>query len=57
MHLIDTGHHVMGASAVVSTHIPQAVGYAFALKQKGADGWSLVSLVTGRWTRVSSTRA
>jgi TPP-dependent pyruvate/acetoin dehydrogenase alpha subunit len=32
MHLIDTAAGVMGASAVVSTTIPQAVGYAYALK-------------------------
>ncbi|HEY0256209.1 MAG TPA: thiamine pyrophosphate-dependent dehydrogenase E1 component subunit alpha [Candidatus Methylacidiphilales bacterium] len=32
MHLIDVKHNVMGASAVVSTTIPQAVGYAYALK-------------------------
>ena len=31
MHLIDVTHHVMGASAVVGTTIPQAVGYAYAL--------------------------
>jgi TPP-dependent pyruvate/acetoin dehydrogenase alpha subunit len=32
MHLIDVAAGVMGASAVVGTTIPQAVGYAFALK-------------------------
>jgi TPP-dependent pyruvate/acetoin dehydrogenase alpha subunit len=32
MHLIDTAHGVMGASAVVGTTIPQAVGYALARK-------------------------
>lgn len=32
MHLIDVAHGVMGASAVVGTGIPQAVGYAYALK-------------------------
>jgi TPP-dependent pyruvate/acetoin dehydrogenase alpha subunit len=36
MHLIDVKHHVMGASAVVSTTIPQAVGYAYALKLRKA---------------------
>jgi TPP-dependent pyruvate/acetoin dehydrogenase alpha subunit len=30
MHLIDVAHNVMGASAVVGTTIPQAVGYAYA---------------------------
>jgi TPP-dependent pyruvate/acetoin dehydrogenase alpha subunit len=32
MHLIDVNHRVMGASAVVGTTIPQAVGYAYAVK-------------------------
>lgn len=32
MHLIDVKHNVMGASAVVGTTLPQAVGYAYALK-------------------------
>ena len=32
MHLIDVGVGVMGASAVVGTTIPHAVGYAYALK-------------------------
>jgi TPP-dependent pyruvate/acetoin dehydrogenase alpha subunit len=32
MHLIDVAHGVMGASAVVGTTIPQAVGYAYAVK-------------------------
>lgn len=32
MHLIDFGAGVMGASAVVGTTIPQAVGFAYALK-------------------------
>lgn len=35
MHLIDAPHGVMGASAVVATTIPQAVGYAYALKVQG----------------------
>lgn len=34
MHLIDAKHNVMGASAVVGTTLPQAVGYAYALKLK-----------------------
>jgi TPP-dependent pyruvate/acetoin dehydrogenase alpha subunit len=34
MHLIDTTAGVMGASAVVATSIPQAVGYALALKMQ-----------------------
>jgi TPP-dependent pyruvate/acetoin dehydrogenase alpha subunit len=32
MHLIDAAHGVMGASAVVASTIPQAVGYAYAVK-------------------------
>ena len=32
MHLVDVEHGVMGMSAVVATTIPQAVGYAYALK-------------------------
>ena len=35
MHLIDVAHGVMGASAVVGTTIPNAVGYAQALKIQG----------------------
>ena len=34
MHLIDRPNGVMGASAVVGTTIPNAVGYAYALKYK-----------------------
>lgn len=34
MHLIDMSVHMMGTSAIVSTTIPQAVGYAFALKSR-----------------------
>lgn len=37
MHLIDVAHGVMGTSAIVATTIPQAVGYAYALKYKRAD--------------------
>jgi TPP-dependent pyruvate/acetoin dehydrogenase alpha subunit len=33
MHLIDMSHNVLGASAVVGTTIPVALGYAFALKR------------------------
>ena len=36
MHLIDVEHGVMGMSAVVATTIPQAVGYAYALKCQGS---------------------
>ncbi len=35
MHLIDIAAGVMGASAVLATAIPQAVGYSLALKMQG----------------------
>jgi TPP-dependent pyruvate/acetoin dehydrogenase alpha subunit len=40
MHMIDVAAGVMGASAVVGTTIPQAVGYALAMKMRsqGAGG-------------------
>lgn len=34
MHLIDIGVGMMGTSAIVATTVPQAVGYAFALKSR-----------------------
>ena len=34
MHLVDMATGISGASAVVATTIPQAVGYAWAIKQK-----------------------
>jgi TPP-dependent pyruvate/acetoin dehydrogenase alpha subunit len=37
MHLVDVAHGVMGASAVVGTTIPNAVGYAYALKLQKKD--------------------
>ena len=37
MHLIDTSHNVLGASAVVGTTIPLAVGYALAFKRSHTD--------------------
>ena len=37
MHLIDMSHNVLGASAVVGTTIPVAVGYALALKRSKTD--------------------
>ena len=37
MHLIDVAARVMGASAVVGTTIPQAVGFAYALKLQRKD--------------------
>ncbi len=35
MHLIEAPHNVIGASAVVGTHIPVAVGHGLALKREG----------------------
>lgn len=37
MHLIETSVGMMGTSAVVGTTIPQAVGYAYALKYQRKD--------------------
>jgi len=37
MHLIDMQHNVLGASAVVGTTIPLAVGFALAFKRMGTD--------------------
>lgn len=37
MHLIDAAAGMMGTSAIVATTIPQAVGYAFALKARMSD--------------------
>ena len=37
MHLIDSAAGFMGASAIVGTIIPLAVGYAYALKLSGKD--------------------
>ena len=37
MHLADASAGVMGASAVVGTTIPQAVGYAYALKHRSSE--------------------
>jgi TPP-dependent pyruvate/acetoin dehydrogenase alpha subunit len=37
MHLIDAAAGMMGTSAVVGTTIPQAAGYAFALKSDKSD--------------------
>lgn len=35
MHLIDTAHGVMGASAIVATTVPLAVGFAYACQAQG----------------------
>lgn len=37
MHLIDVKAGMMGTSAIVATTIPQAIGYAHALKARGSD--------------------
>src|SRR3954447_20528685 len=37
MHLIDPDAGVMGTSAVVGTTIPNAAGYAYALRHRGSD--------------------
>ena len=37
MHLIDAARGVMGTSAVVASTIPEAVGYAFALRRRRSD--------------------
>jgi TPP-dependent pyruvate/acetoin dehydrogenase alpha subunit len=37
MHLVDVAAGVMGTSAVVGTGIPQAAGYAYAMKLRGSD--------------------
>jgi len=37
MHLIDAPAGVMGASAVVATTLPQALGYAMAMKMRKSD--------------------
>ncbi|HEX2836220.1 MAG TPA: thiamine pyrophosphate-dependent dehydrogenase E1 component subunit alpha [Thermoanaerobaculia bacterium] len=37
MHLVDVAHGVMGASAVVGTTIPHAIGYAYAMKVRRED--------------------
>jgi TPP-dependent pyruvate/acetoin dehydrogenase alpha subunit len=37
MHLIDIGAGMMGTSAIVSSTIPQAIGYAHALKARKSD--------------------
>ena len=41
MHLINMQHNVLGASAVVGTTIPLAVGYALALKRQKTDNVSV----------------
>lgn len=45
MHLVDTAANMMGTSAIVATTIPQAVGYALAMRMQGRD--SVVAVVFG----------
>jgi TPP-dependent pyruvate/acetoin dehydrogenase alpha subunit len=45
MHLVDVAHGVMGTSAVVGTTIPNAVGYALALKYRGDKSGCVVSFL------------
>ncbi len=47
MHLISAEHHMIGASAVVGTQIPHAVGYALALKREGTGRVAVVFLGDG----------
>ncbi len=47
MHLISAEHNMIGASAVVGTQIPHAVGYALALKREGAGRVVVVFLGDG----------
>ena len=42
MHLIDMRHNVIGASAVVGTTIPLAVGYALTFRRRKTDRKSVV---------------
>ena len=51
MHLIDMSHNVLGASAVVGTTIPVAVGYALALKRTKTDRVSVSVLWRRRHRR------
>jgi TPP-dependent pyruvate/acetoin dehydrogenase alpha subunit len=45
MHLVDTAVNMMGTSAIVATALPQAVGYALALKMRRSD--AVVALFFG----------
>ena len=36
MHLVDLEHNVMSTTAIVASSVPNAVGYAYALKLKGS---------------------
>jgi TPP-dependent pyruvate/acetoin dehydrogenase alpha subunit len=37
MHLVDTDHNVMSTTAIVASSVPNAVGYAYALKLQNKD--------------------
>lgn len=47
MHLVSAEHNMIGASAVVGTQIPHAVGYALALKREGTRRVAVVFLGDG----------
>jgi pyruvate dehydrogenase E1 component alpha subunit len=47
MHLVSAEHNMIGASAVVGTQIPHAVGYALALKREGTGRVAVVFLGDG----------
>lgn len=37
MHLVDLEHNIMSTTAIVASSVPNAVGYAYALKLQGSD--------------------
>ena len=57
MHLIDMSHNVLGASAVVGTTIPLAVGYALASNAIRPTGSRSAFLATARLKKACSPRA
>jgi TPP-dependent pyruvate/acetoin dehydrogenase alpha subunit len=57
MHLADKTAGMMGTSAIVSSSIPNALGYALALKMKGHDTVVPVFLVTAPLKKAFITKA
>ncbi len=51
MHMTDLEHHNPGASAVVASGIPMAVGMALAFKRKGADAIAVAIFGDGASSR------
>ena len=47
MHLVDIEHGIMGASAVVGTTIPEAIGYAYGLKVQKSNAVVVIFLGDG----------